>query len=77
MRKMYNFTAVFYPTAVFSPDSIKSAFINKKLHELNLFGNILIIPFRVSSRTVCENKCIMFSKHISRYANQDYFFVLF
>lgn len=77
MRKMYNFTAVFYPTAVFSPDTIRSAVIDKKLSELNLFGNILVVPFRVSSRTACENKCIMFSKHISRYTNQDYFFILF
>lgn len=74
---MYNFTAVFYPTRLFSPDTIRSAFINKRLHELNLFGNILIIPFRVSSRTVCESRCIMFSKHISRYTTQDYYFILF
>lgn len=73
---MYNFTAVFYPTAVFSPEDLRRAFIEKRFHDLNLFGNMLIIPFRVSSRSVCENKCIMFSKHISRYANQDYFFIL-
>lgn len=77
MRKMYTFTAVFYPTAVFSPDTIRSAFIDKKLHEFNLFCNILVVPFRVSSRTVCENRCIVFSKHISRYTARNYYFIVF
>mgnify|MGYP003417649404 CR=1 FL=1 len=76
MRKMYNFTAVFYPTRLFSPDTIRSAVIDNKLHDLNLFGNILVVPFRVSSHAVCENRCIMFSKHISRYTTQNYYFVL-
>lgn len=77
MRKMYNFTAVFYPTSLFSPDAIRAAVIDKKLYALNIFGNILVVPFRVSSRTVCENRCIVFSKHISRYTAQNYYFIVF
>lgn len=76
MRKMYTFTAVFYPTRIFSPDTIRDAVIDNKLHDLNLFGNLFVVHFRVSSRTVCENRCIMFSKHMSRYTTQNYYFIL-
>lgn len=74
MRKMYNFTVVFYPTDVFDKDWIVDAVQNKRLHELNTFGNLFVVPFRVSSRDVCDNKCIQFAKHISRYTQRDYFF---
>lgn len=75
MRKMYNFTAVFYPTASYDPINIIKYATDKKLFDINYFGQLLVVPLRVSSRCVAESKCRMFSKHLTRFTGLDYYYI--